>query len=349
MATGTGALPTLFDLTSRMNGKEDLIQVVEMLSQSNDVLKVLPMKEATEIGGHEFGFRTSIPAGTWRQYNMGVPYGKSTSAKARVGLGSLHGYSLIDKEMADDSGDAVGFRESEDAAWLEGMGQTLVQCFWYGNTVQTPAEYMGLAPFYNTVNTANAQNAASVIDCGGTGTSNASLWLLGLGDRTIFGLYPRGSDAGLHHEDKGDVIPATDALGNRFEAYTSHYSARMGLCPMDWRYGVRAANIDTTNAGLAGPNAIDIFATMAQMVMFTPTGTQQTSGITSSDAPRGDPSVKFSFFCNRTVRHWMDIQSFRDRNVLLDVKDFAGQAVQAYRGVPVRISDQLLNTEARVV
>lgn len=26
--------------------------------------------------GHEFVFRTSIPAGAWRQYNVGVPYDK---------------------------------------------------------------------------------------------------------------------------------------------------------------------------------------------------------------------------------------------------------------------------------
>jgi beta-galactosidase/beta-glucuronidase len=45
-----------------------------------------------------------------------------------------------------------------------------------GNTVQTPSEFMGLSAFYNTLNTANAQNAANVIQGGGAGNNNASLW-----------------------------------------------------------------------------------------------------------------------------------------------------------------------------
>ena len=345
----TGQWPTLYDLTSRINGAEKQVYIAEMLSQSNDVMDDMPMVEANEIGGHEFVFRTSIPAGAWRQYNMGVPYSKSTTAKARVSLGSLEDYSQVDRMLAEDSGDKDRFRENEDVAFLEGMGQTMVQTLFYGNTTVTPAEFMGLSPFYNTASTANAQNASNVIDCGGVGTSNASLWLICWSPRNIFGLYPRNSKAGLTMEDKGDTTPAFDAIGNRFEAYTSWYRHQMGLCPQDWRYAVRAANIDVTNAGLAGPNAVDIFVTMGRMVMRPPTMTAKTSGITKTDDPNGDGGMRPVFYCNRTVRYWMDVQSIRDRNVLLQSTDYAGQAVMSYRGVPIKIADQLLSTEARVV
>src|ERR1039458_10851250 len=103
---------------------------------------------------------------------MGVPYSKSTTAKARVSLGSLEDYSQIDRMLAEDSGDIDQFLENEDVAFLEGMGQTIEQTTWYGNTVLTPAEFMGLSPFYSTVNTANAQNAQNVIDGGVTRRSN---------------------------------------------------------------------------------------------------------------------------------------------------------------------------------
>ena len=321
-----------------------------MLSQSNDIWDDLPMVEANEIGGHEFVFRTSIPAGAWRQYNMGIPYSKSTTSKARVSLGSLEDYSQIDRMLAEDSGDIDTFRENEDISFLEGMSQTMAQTLFYGNTVVTPVEFMGFSPFYNTVSTASAQNAQNVIDCGGTGSSNASLWLICWGERTIFGLYPRGSKAGLTMEDKGDVTPGFDALGNRFEAYTSWFRHQMGLCPQDWRFGVRAANIDVTNAGLAGPNALDIFATMAQMMLFPPHLGKMTSGITKTDASK-EPTLSMRpvFYCNRTVRHWMDIQAMRDRNVLLRLEDYDGKVVDQFRGIPIRVVDQLLTTEARVV
>jgi hypothetical protein len=251
--------------------------------------------------------------------------------------------------LAEDSGDIDQFRENEDVAFLEGMGQTMEQTTWYGNTVLTPAEFMGLSPFYNTVNTANAQNAQNVIDGGGTGSSNLSLWLICWGERTIFGLYPRGSKAGLSMEDKGDTVPGFDAVGNRFEAFTSWFRQQLGICPQDWRYGVRVPNIDVTNAGLAGPNALDLFATMAEMMLFPPHLGKGTSGITKTDAPNDPaPGIRPVFYTNRTGRHWMDVQAMRDRNVLLRLEDYAGRVTDNYRGIPVKISDQLIVSESRV-
>ena len=345
----TGQWPSLADLTSRMDGAGKQVYIAEMLSQAISLDDDLPMIEANEIGGHEFVFRTSIPAGAWRQYNMGVPYSKSTTAKARVGIGSLEDYSQIDRMLAEDSGDIRKFREMEDAAFLEGMGQTIEQTAWYGNTTVTPAEFMGLSPFYNTVNTANAQNAQHVINAGGTGSSNTSLWLLCFGVRTIFGIYPRGSKAGLTMEDKADTVPGFDSLGNRFEAYTSWFRHQLGIVPQDWRYGVRTCNIDVTNAGLAGPNALDLFATMAEMLLFPPHLSAKTSGITKTDAVNDPaPSIRPIFFTNRTGRHWMDVQAMRDRNVLLQITDYAGIPCDGFRGIPIKISDQLLTTEAVV-
>ena len=345
----TGSFPTLLDLTSRMVGGKQAM-IAEMLSQAISLTDDLPMKESNEVGGHEFVFRTSIPAGAWRQYNMGVPYAKSTTAKSRVGVGSLEDYSQVDRMLAEDSGDIEQFRMNEDVAFLEGMGQTLEQTSFYGNTLSTPAEFMGLSGFYNTVNTATAQNAANVIDAGGTASANASLWLLCFGERTIYGVYPRGSKAGLAMEDKGDTVPGYDSLGNRFEAYTSWFRAQMGVVPEDWRYGVRIANIDTTNAGLAGPTAPDLFALMAQAAYLPPTLGKKQSGITTTDAPTyAAPGIRPVWFANRTIRHWMDVQAMRDRNVLLQLPDYAGIVTDTWRGVPIRVSDQLLVTEARVV
>jgi hypothetical protein len=324
--------------------------IAEMMSQANAFLEYMPWIESNEMGGHEFVFRTSIPAGSWRQINQGVPYSKSTTAKARVGIGALEDYSQVDRLLAEDSGDVAGFRKNEDVAFLEGMGQTIIQTFWYGNTAANPAEFMGFSTFYNTVATGSAANASNVIDGGGTGNNNLSIWLLCFGERTIHGLYPRGSKAGLDMQDKGDTTPGFDSVGNRFEAYTSWFRQQAGLCPIDWRYGVRIANIDTTNAGLAGPNAPDIFALLAQAAYLPPTLGRKQSGITTTDAPNNpSPSIRPVIFTNRTGRHWMDIQSIRDRNVLMNMRESAGVVNEEWRGVPIEVVDQLLNNEARVV
>jgi len=345
----TGQWPSIIDLAERLDPEGKIPVIAEMLAQSNDIYDDLPFVEANEFTGHEFVFRTSIPAGSWRQYNMGVPYSKSTTAKARVGIGMLEDYSQVDRALAEHSGDIQRFRESEDVAFLEGMSQTITQTIVYGNTVATPAEFMGLAPFYNTISTSTAQNAANVLNGGGSGSSCTSLWLIGWSPETIFGVFPRGSKAGLAMENKGDVVPGFDSLGNRFEAYTSWFRQQMGLCPKNWQYGARLANVDTTAAGLAGPNAIDIFASMAEMLLLFPKLTKATSGIVKTDAPDDAAlGVRSVFYCNRTFRHWMDVQAMRNRNVLMQIDDYAGMPIEGYRGIPIKIVDQILNTESAI-
>jgi hypothetical protein len=345
----TGQWLSLLDLARRIDPQGKIDFIAEMLSQANEFYDDIVWQEGNEIGGHKFTFRTAIPPGAWRSYLQGIPYSASKTAQATVSVGSLEAYSQIDRMQAEDSGNPERYRYSEDVAFMEGMSQTMAQTFMYGNSVTLPQQFMGLSPFYNTVNTATAQNAGNVLDALGTGSSNASMWMLGWGERTIYGIYPRGSKAGLTFEDKGDTVPGFDSLGNRFEAYTSWFRWQAGLCPMDWRYGARVCNIDTTTAGLAGSNAYDIFAGLAQLMYLFPTLGRGQSGITQTDAPsEPSPGIRTKLYMNRTLRHWADVQAIRDRNVLLSSRDYAGAPIETFRGIEVRTVDQLLVTEARV-
>lgn len=348
----TGSWPTLVDAASRTAPDGEITPyIAEMLSQSNEMHKDIPWEQSNEMTGHEFVFRTSIPGGFWRGYNQGTPYGKSTTAKGRVGMGMLTGYSQIDRALARhvSRGDPMKFRETEDVAFLEGMSQTIAGTMIYGNTAATPAEFYGLATFYNTTNTSTAANAANCISGGGAANANTSLFLVGWGPGRFFGLFPPGTTAGLIMEDKGDVRAAYDAFGNPFEAYTSYFEQQAGICPQDWRYGARLCNLDTTTAGLAGANAPDLFVLLDQILLLFPTLTAETSGVTESDAP-DEPAtgVRPTFYMNRTLRHWMNVQAMRNRNVLLTINDYDGRVVQGYRNFPFRTVDQIVNTESTV-
>src|ERR1019366_5940947 len=100
-----------------------------------------------------------------------------------------------------------------------------------------------------------------------------------------------------------------------------------------------------TTAGLAGASAPDLFTLMSHQVMLFPKFTPPTSGITRTDAPRDDVSVRGIFYANRTARQFMDIQAMRDANVLLTLNDYAGKPITTWRGIPIKIVDQLLHTE----
>jgi hypothetical protein len=344
----TGSWISLTDLTSRMDGAGKQAYIAEMLSQSTALLRDMPFIEGSEIFGHQFVFRNSIPAGSWRYLNRGTGYSKSTTGKSTIGMATLTGYSQIDKLLATGSGNVAEFRKNEDIAFIEGMGQTVERTAWYGNTATNPAEFMGLSTFYNTLTVGNAQNAQNVINGGGAGNDNSSIWLVCWGERTITGVYPRGSRVGLNSDDLADTRPAYDSLGNPYEAWTTYFEHNLGLCPMDWRQAVRIANIDVTNAGLAGPDALDLFVAMSQMVMAPPVLSKETSGITESDSPNGDPGIRPVIYCNRTVRFWMDVQGMRDRNVLISLQEAPGKVQDLFRGIPVKVSDRLLTTEGTV-
>lgn len=345
----TGQFLNLIDLTTRLDGAGDQMVVAEMLSQSNDIWDDIPMVEANEVFSHEISLRTSLPAGYWRGLNSGVPYGKSTTNKARFGMATLEIYSQVDKLLASAAKDVNAFRATEDRAFIEGMSQTMVQGIFYGNIQVNPAQFFGLSSFYNTVNPALAANSGNVIDAKGTGTSNSSIWLIGFGEGNIYGAYPQNTKAGLMVEDKGDMRAAYDNVGNPYEALTTWFCHRMSLIVHDWRQCARIANIDVTAAGLAGPNAYDLFAGLSQAVVKIPK-LGKTSGITKTDAPHDiGGNTKSAFYVNRTIRYWLDVQGIRNRNVLLSMNDAAGKAQIAFREIPIKVVDQLLTTESQVV
>ena len=121
----TGSWPTIVDVASRTDPEGDIPEIAEMMAQCNDYTDDAPYMEANEKTGHEFVFRTSIPAGAWRSYNQGTPYSKSTTAKARVGLGMLTDWSQIDRSLLKHSGQGEKFRRSEDFAFIAARMKSL--------------------------------------------------------------------------------------------------------------------------------------------------------------------------------------------------------------------------------
>jgi hypothetical protein len=341
---------SLADLGRRIDPGGKLMYMSELLSQCNEMVEDFPMVEGNLPTGHLATLRTALPQGTYIRFYQGTPYTASRAAQIQFGLSLLRAYSQVDKRMAMIGGNEKALREQEDLAHFEGFSQQQCGTLIYGNSWVNPAEFTGIVPYYNTVASATAQVAQNVFDGGGTGSSNASILLLGLGERTTFGIYGKGSKAGLVFENKGDVVPGFDASNNRFEAFTSLIEWELGIAVVDWRYNVRVANLDTTTAGLAGATPPDIFAILSKVVKRLPTAGRAVSGITKTDAPKGyEPPVRLKFYMNRTVSEYMDIQAIRDKNVLLSSREYAGQPVVGFRNVPFGIVDQMLNTESRVV
>ena len=346
------AYVTLLDISHRLDPDGSLSDMAEMLSQANEPIEDMPMVEANGPTSHTVTLRTALPKGAYIQYYQGAPFTKSLGAQVVFGMSRMRAYSRIDKALAELGGDPRAVRAQEDDAHMEGLSQQQCGTLFYGNANTSPAQFSGLSAFYATAALANAQNAVNVFDCGGTGSSNASLWVLGMGEQTVHGIYPKGVKAGLLFEDRGDIVPGLDSTGAQFEAFTTLFEWTYGLVVRDWRYAIRLCNIDTTTAGLLGPTPPDLFAILSRAVYRLPAAARSISGVNqigSSPMSKKAPGIRLKMYMGRTLRAALDIQAIRDKNVLLSPTDYAGQPVLNFRNIPRGTCDQLLSTEARVI
>ncbi len=319
---------TLADWGKRIdpNGKVD--KIIELLSQTNPILQDMPFVEGNLPTGHRTTVRTGLPTATWRLLNYGVKQSKSTTVQVTDSCGMLETYSEVDKSLTDLNGNTAEFRLSEDRAFIEAMNQQMAQTLFYGDTSVNPQQFMGLSSRYSSLSAGNAQN---IIDGGGTGTDNTSIWLVVWGENTVHGTFPKGQKAGLQHQDLGEQT-LIDPNGGKYQGYRTHYKWDNGLTLRDWRYVVRVANIDVSN--LSNPAvAANIAKLMIRALHRIP------------NRGMGKPV----FYMNRSVNEALDLQSLEKSSLAISVKETEGEWWTALRGVPIRETDAILETEARVV
>ena len=215
MATIGNLAITYADWAKRMDDNYKVANIIEILSQTNEILDDMLVMEGNLPTGHKTTIRTGLPQATWRLLNAGVPNAKSTTAQIVDTCGNLETYAVIDKDIADLNGNTADFRLSEVRAFLEGMSQQVAATLIYGNQHTNPERFTGLAPRYSTKNTSNSATAANVLDGGGASNTNTSIWIPVWGDGTLHGTFPKGKMTGLQHRDMGEW-PVQDAAGNTY-------------------------------------------------------------------------------------------------------------------------------------
>ena len=330
---GDGA-STLLDVAKRMDPDGSVATIAELLHQTNAVLDDIPWIESNLPTGHRSTRRTGLPTVSWRLVNTGTAPSKSTTSQAVDSIGICESWFEVDKDVAQLNGNTAAFRLSESMAFIEAMGQEVAQTLIYGNVGSAPEEFNGLALRYNSLTATGSQNTLSA---GGSGSDNASIYLVGWAADKVAGLYPKGSKAGLEHENLGLVTVETTAgvgtSGARMRAYQDHWVWKCGLMVKDWRYAVRICNIDVSDL-IARSSAADLFD---YMIMAT-------HRIPNLEA------CNPVFYMNRTCFQELDIQGRADvisgGGLKYDMVE--GKRITSFRGIRVRILDQLTVAEATI-
>jgi hypothetical protein len=339
MATLATTNLTLADWAKRTDPDGRIPVVAELLSQTNEILDDAVFKEGNLPTGERVVIRTGLPTVYWRALNQGIPNSKSTTAQVDEACGMLEARSEVDKDLAMLNGNTAQFRLSEDTAFLEAMNQTQAQTLFYGNPTTEPKSFLGLAGRYSTLTGTIGTN---VLDAGGaTATSQSSIFLVCWGDNTVYCPFPKGSKAGLIHEDLGEQTVYDS--GNRMQAYSTRYQWKNGLVVKDWRYVVRIANIESS-------------------VLMAQTGDQATTAVDTNivnlmaRAIYKIPNMSMgrcAFYMNRKIHAGLSSMALSKTQNVLAINDGLAQfgkphAWLSFLGVPLRKCDQLINTEAVV-
>lgn len=345
MATLSSNNPTLLDLARRTDPDGSIAAVAEILNEVNEVLPEMTWQEGNQMTGHRSTIRSGLPAPTWRKMYGGVQPTKSTTVQVTDAVGMLEAYAEVDKALADLNNNTAEFRLSEDRPHIEGINIEISDTLFYGNSATEPEAFTGLSPRYNDLSAPNGDN---IISAGGTDTDNASIWLVVWSPNTVFGIVPKGSQAGLKVKDMGEVtIEDVDGSGGRMQAYRTHYRMDAGLVVRDWRFAVRIANIDKsllTNEFASGKfvAGADLPDLLFQAMRLVPS------------LGMGRPS----FYMARDIATWIARQSIAkglggtltSAMENSDASNVGGRMrfTERFHGIPMRRVDSLAGDEAQV-
>jgi hypothetical protein len=327
----SGTLPTLYEVVRRQNPDKSIADVVELLSEMNPILDDAVYLEGNMTDGHKCTVRSGLPSATWRKLNYGVQPDKSTTVQVVDRCGILESYAEVDKRLVQMSGNPKQFMLTEDMGFLQSMSQEMADTLFDGDTDTDPEKFMGLMPRYNDSTAANGDNIIKGEDSDSGGNDYTSIWLVVWGPNGVFCTYPKGGKGGFSREFLGEVT-LTDGSSGRFQGYRTHYAWEMGLVVRDWRQIVRICDIDWGNTASTDTDASDF--DLADLMI------QALEQV--EDLSMGRPV----FYMNRKVRTMLRRQMLNKSNrYITEDKDWAGNKVTMFDGVPVRRCDAITVTE----
>jgi hypothetical protein len=187
------------------------------------------------------------------------------------------------------------------------------------------------------VNLSTSAIASQVVDAGGTGSDNTTMFLADLTPQGIFGIFPKESkNMGIKVDDLGvGDVPALDINGAAgfIRAHRSMFMSDLGICVNDYTLSARVANIDISDLeGDSAPSLTELALEMYYKCKNVGVG-------------------KKAIFLNSTLAYQWHLQDRREVKAggQLSFEMIDGKKRMMFMGIPVIVCDAIANNYARVV
>lgn len=328
MSTLNASVVSLLDHAKRLDPDGSIAPIVELLAQRNPALNDIPFKEGNLPTGHRFTVRNGLPALSWRKFNEGVDATKSHTTQFDETCGMLSGRSEVDCELAKLNGNEAAFRMSEEAGFLQALYNEVETGIFYHSTKSNPEKFMGLSPRFDSLSGLTGNQVING-DATASGADQASIWLVKWGEGGAYGIFPKGSVAGFVRTDMGMQL-VTDANSKKYRAYVTTWDWKLGMVVEDYRSVVRICNLDATNLSLTG-SVLQQKMIQAYHKVFQP------------------GAGKLRWYMNRSLCTYLHAQAVAGvANSTLTVKEYGGQPLTHFLGIPIIETDGLVSTESVV-
>lgn len=330
---------TLADVAKITNPDQTITNnIVEILNESNPIIEDMVFKQGNLTDGYQFALRSKLPKGQWKQLYRAISSDSSGYTQVIERTANLQAYAEIDAKLADLSGNIKSLLASEEKAYIEGLGQQFAEAVFYSNSNRDAEQFLGLAPRYNNGSSENAEN---IIDAGGRGSDNASIWIVNWSDDNCGGLIPKNGKAGLQREFIGkqhEYRKTSDDKDGRNAFYITHFDWDLGMFVRDWRSIVRIANIDRSQLSSVWNNGA-FAGSSANLPELIKIGSNQIRGT----------SGRMRIYCDRTMKSMLERQlANATQGSTLSYMDVGGKRVSAADGIPIRVCDALKVDEAHI-
>lgn len=329
--------PTLVDVmkTSGADG-ENAADIIELLAETNDIIKDANYLECNEGNKHIRSIRTGYPEATWTDIYEGVQPSAGSTAEITDTAGYLESLGDIPERLVAKHKKPKLFRLSENRAHMEEMNIAMQKAVFYGKTKDSKAPFNGLAVRYGKLSQNEKNIGYNILDAGGTEGKLTSIYLVCWADHAASLLYKQSTDentvvAGLTHKDEGlHWIKKSD--GKELKVYRDHYGWEIGLTLGDWRACGRIANIPV--AALDTENAPDLERLMRKLY---------------NRCKKHFAGGQVVFYVPEEIEDALEGQLKDKNNVVFKMKEYLEDDVLFYKKAAIRSVDQISTSETRVV
>ena len=327
---------TLADVVAQytsLDPKGIYLEIAKVLHRACPLVDILPLVPSNQIMSHIASRESYLPVPVARRFNEYVMPTAGHSTPLTEGISMFEDYSQVDATLYRIQPDPERWRMDRDKLHVEGFRQKLESGLFYGSTAADGQDILGLAArFKNTTYYPNGDLSwqPNVWDGGGTGNTNASIWMVEFGLNKVYATFPKNLIAGLNIKNLGEVTAQTSQ--GLQEVYRTWFQWCIGMMIEDERCVQRYANIATTG----DQNIFDESILIAMKNQLPSRG----------EAP--GTAILMNRLCATQVDVRATVTKINAYYTQEPSGDIFGRTVTRFQGIPILTAEMLLNTESQV-